>query len=140
VNARTARPFDSRGVRAIVLPFTHFRELTGARRTALAGTITIGVGSLSVIPDFGWLEASQLLVAVSALRVIARSLETAPFPLPFHDGTLLAAGGIWTSFVTVANALDGADTGTCLIVLAGCTALGLAGLRVRARGEHYWFE
>ncbi|MBK5230888.1 MAG: hypothetical protein JJE27_06930, partial [Thermoleophilia bacterium] len=120
MNARAVRPFDVRGARAIVLPFTHYRALTAARRTALAGTIAIGVGSLSGFPDFGWLEASQLLVAVSALRVIARSLETAPFPQPFHDGTLLATGGVWTAAVTIANTFDGADTGTTLIVLAGC--------------------
>lgn len=106
----------------------------------MVGAITIGVGALSGIPEFGWLEASQLLIALSALRVIARSLEEAPFPSPFHDGTLLAAGGVWTAAVTAANAFDGADLGTCLIVFAGCVALTPAGLRVRARGEHYWFE
>ncbi len=140
MNSRAARPFDARGVRAIVLPFTHFRDLPAARRTALAGSIAIGIGAVSGIPDFGWLEASQLLVAVSALRVIARALEDAPFPSPFHDGTLMTAGGLWTIAVTVANAFDGSDLGTCLIVVAGCVALTLAGLRVRAHAEHYWFE
>lgn len=140
MNGRAARPFDVRGVRAIALPLTHFRELPAARRTAMVGAIAIGVGALSGIPKFGWLEASQLLIAVSTLRVIARSLEDAPFPSPFHDGTLLATGGVWTALVTAASAIDGADTGTCLIVFAGCLALTLAGLRVRANGEHYWFE
>lgn len=138
--ARAARPFNPRGLRAVVLPFTHFRSLDHPRRTALAGSIAIGAGSLSGIPDFGWIEAALLLIAVSAMRVIARQLEEEPFPLPFHDGTLLAAGGAWGAVVALINSFDGADLGTVLIILAGCVALTLAGLRVRARGEHYWFE
>lgn len=137
---RAPRPFSASGVRAIVLPYAHFRELGGPRRAALAGATAIAVASLSGIPDFGWIEASQLLVAISAIRVVARALEEAPFPLPFHDGTLLAVAGMWTGPITLANAFDGADAGTCLIVLGGALVLTLAGLRVRAIGEHYWFE
>ncbi|MBI5310966.1 MAG: hypothetical protein HZB14_08105 [Actinobacteria bacterium] len=138
--ARAARPFNPRGLRAVLLPFTHFRSLDAARRTALAGAIAVGVGAVSGIPDFGWIEASLLLIAVSVVRVLARQLESDPFPLPFHDGTLVAAGGLWGAVVVLINSFDGADLGTVLIVLGGCVALTLAGLRVRARGDHYWFE
>lgn len=138
--ARAARPFNARGLRALVLPFTHFRSLQIARRTALAGAIALAVGSISGIPDFGWIEASLLLIAVSVVRVIARQLEEVPFPLPFHDGTLIATAGAWGATVAIINAADGADIGTVLIMLAGCAALTLAGLRVRACGDDYWFE
>lgn len=138
--ARAARPFNPRGLRAVALPFTHFRSLDSARRIALAGAIAVGAGALSGIPDFGWIEGSLLLIAVSVTRVIARQLESDPFPLPFHDGTLIAAGGGWGAIVVLANSFDGADLGTVLIILAGCVALTLAGLRARARGDDYWFE
>lgn len=138
---RAARPFEVRGLRTLGLPITHLRSIAPARRVALAGVIALAVGPISGIPDFGWVEGAQLLVAVSALRVIARALEEAPFPLPFHDGTLLATGGVWAAAVTMLNLLfDGADQGGSLISLAGCVALTLAGLRVRAMGDHYWFE
>ncbi|MFY9487980.1 MAG: hypothetical protein WAP35_04695 [Solirubrobacterales bacterium] len=127
-------------MRAIGLPFTHFRALENARRAALAGAITIGVTAISGFPDFGWLEASQLLLALSALRVVARQLEEAPFPSPFHDGTLLAAAGIWTVVVTVFNAIDGSPGGTNAIVILGGLLLLLAGLRMRTINEQYWFE
>lgn len=138
--ARVARPFGLRGLRAVALPLTHFRRLDGARRAALAGAIAIGVGALSGIPDFGWIEGAQLLLAVCIVRLLARRLEESTFPLPFHDHTLLAAGGIWAAAVTLANAFDGADLGTELIILGGCVLVFFAGLRVRTYGEHYWFE
>lgn len=137
---RVARPFGRRGVRAVTLPLTHFRRLDGARRAALAGAIAIAAGALSGIPDFGWIEGAQLLMAVCILRLLARPLEKSTFPLPFHDHTLLVVSGVWTAIVTLANAFDGADTGTGLIVFGGCVLVSFAGLRVRTYGEHYWFE
>ncbi|MFY9264633.1 MAG: hypothetical protein WAO61_04320 [Solirubrobacterales bacterium] len=138
--ARAARPFSGRGARAVALPFTHFRALGNARRVALGGAVAIGIVAVAGVPDFGWIEATQLLLAVSALRVIARGLEDAPFPLPFHDGTLLAITGLWAVAVAAINAFDGADPGSSLIILGGCVALLLSGLRLRAYDEHYWFE
>lgn len=127
-------------MRSIALPLTHFRRLDGARRTALAGALTIGVAALSGIPDFGWIEGSQLLLAVCIVRLLARRLEATTFPLPFHDHTLMAAGGFWAALVTLVNAFDGADPATELIILGGCVLVFFAGLRVRTYGEHYWFE
>jgi hypothetical protein len=137
---RPERPHDERGLRILLLPFTHFRSLEIWRRIALLGAVAVVLGSLSGIPDFGWLEATQLLVAISCIRMIARSVESSPFACPFHDGTLLAVGGMWTAIVTLINAYDGAKTSTALIIVGGCGALFLAGMFVRYDEEPDWYE
>jgi hypothetical protein len=140
VARRTPRPPHERGLRILLLPFTHLRELDGWRRLALAGALTIVVGSLAGIPDFGWLEATQLLVGVSCLRMLARHVESHPFASPFADGTLLALGGLWTAVVTLINAFDGANTTTSVIIVCGCTALFVGGMLVRWDEGWRWYE
>ena len=122
------------------LPFTRFRELDAWRRVALSGAVTVAVCSVVGIPDFGWLEASQLLVAVSCVRLLARPVETVPPPLPFHDGTLLAVGGMWAALIALANGWDRADISTEMILVVGCGLLFVAGMFVRTVAEDYWFE
>jgi len=140
VAARVARPHDERGLRILLLPFTRVRGLDAWRRVALAGSVTIAICSVAGLPDFGWLEASQLLVAVSCIRLLARPVETAPPALPFHDGTLLAIGAMWTALIALANAWDGAKTSTEMILVVGCGLLFVAGMFVRTQPERYWFE
>ncbi|MGH2906194.1 MAG: hypothetical protein ACRDKI_05430 [Solirubrobacterales bacterium] len=138
---RAVRPANERGLRVFALPFSRVRELDPWRRVALAGALTVAVCSLAGIPDFGWLEASQLLVAVSCIRLLARPVETLPPPLPFHDGTLLAAGGMWAALIALANAWDHADIATEMIIVVGCGLLFVAGVVVRTTvDEDYWFE
>ncbi|MGB1583941.1 MAG: hypothetical protein ACPHCI_09175 [Solirubrobacterales bacterium] len=137
---RPEKPQDERGLRILLLPFTHFRELDGYRRVALVGALTIAVCAISGIPDFGWLEATQLLVAVSCVRMIARAIESQPFACPFHDGTLLAVGGMWAAIVTLINAFDGSKTSTALIIVAGCSALFLTGMLLRFDERSDWLE
>jgi hypothetical protein len=138
--ARAVRPHNESGVRILALPFTRFRELDVWRRTALIGALTVAVCSLVNIPDFGWLEVSQLLVAVSCIRVLARSVETVPPPLPFHDGTLLAIGGMWAALIALGNAWDHADITTEMLIVIGCGLLFVGGMFARTIEEEYWFD
>lgn len=140
MSARPARPADERGLRILLLPFTHVRHLDLHRRIALAGATTIAVCALVQIPDFGWLEATQLLVAVACIRLLAHPIESLPFASPFHDGTLLAVGGIWTAIVTSINTFDGASTYTGVIVVVGCMALFVTGMLLRHDEGDKWFE
>lgn len=135
------RPENERGLRILLLPMTHVRQLDGLRRAALAGAALVAIGSLLGIPDFGWVEAAQLLVAASCVRVVARHIETRPFASPFADGTLLAVGGIWTALIALGNSLfDQARTRNELIVLAGCALLFLAGMLIRIDEGRRWYE
>lgn len=135
------RPEHERGLRILLLPFTHFRALDGWRRLALAGAVIVAIGSLLSFPDFGWIEAAQMLVAVSAVRMIARAVESHPFASPFADGTLLAVAGIWTALIALGNALfDAASTRSEIIVVSGCVALFLAGMVIRFDEGRRWYE
>jgi hypothetical protein len=138
---RAERPRHERGLRILLLPFSHFRQLDNWRRLALAGTVIVAMGSLMSVPDFGWIEGAQLLVAVACLRLLARSVETHPYASPFADGTLLAVGGLWTALVALGNSLfDGANTRSEIIVVFGCAALFLAGMFVRWDEGPRWYE
>jgi hypothetical protein len=138
---REQRPEHERGLRILLLPFTHFRQLDNWRRVALAGAVIVMIGSVLSFPDFGWIEAAQLLVAVSCLRMIARYLETEQFASPFADGTLLAVGGIWTALIALGNALfDEANTRSQIIIVIGCAALFVAGMIIRWNEGPRWYE
>jgi hypothetical protein len=103
--------------------------------------VIVAIGSVLSVPDFGWIEAAQLLVAVSCLRMIARSIETHPFASPFAEGTLLAVGGLWAAVIALGNALfDGANTRSEIVVVLGCAALFLAGMFVRFDEGAHWYE
>lgn len=138
---RVDRPDHERGLRILLLPFTHLRQLDGWRRLALAGCIIVAIGSLLSFPDFGWVEGAQLLVAVSSLRLLARYVESHPFATPFADGTLLAVGAIWTALIALGNALfDGADARGELIIVGGCIALFISGMMIRIEEGRLWYE
>ncbi len=127
---------DPRG--GIVLAFVRWRWLDGLRRFALALSMAIAVAALTTTPEFGWLDATQVLVAVASIRVIARAVEDDPHPLPFHDGTLLAAAGFWTVCVTAINSIDGAVFDTQALIFGCCSLLAFCGLRLRAREKYEW--
>lgn len=135
------RPAHERGLRILLLPFADFRRLDARRRWALAGSVIIAIGSLLSFPDFGWVEAAQLLVAVSCVRMIARFVESHPFASPFADGTLLAVGGIWTALIALGNAFfDRADPTSEIVIVAGCIMLFLSGMLIRFDEGRRWYE
>ncbi|MBJ7347847.1 MAG: hypothetical protein JHC87_04655 [Thermoleophilaceae bacterium] len=137
---QTGRPSPRRPQRqnGIVVGFLRWRWLDGLRRGAMAATIAITVATLSLLPDFGWLEATQILLALAAMRVVARAVEDEPHPLPFHDGTLIAAAGFWGAMVTTFATLAGGEIGTEAINLAACAVLAFCGLRLRALEAFAW--
>lgn len=138
---RVERPAHERGARVLMLPFTHFRQLDGWRRLALAGAVVVAFGSLMSFPDFGWVEGAQLLVAISCVRLIARFVESHPFASPFADGTLLAVGGLWVAVVALGNAFfDEASTRSEIVVVVGCAGLFLAGMFIRFDEGRRWYE
>ena len=107
----------------------------------VTAAVVVMIGSVLSFPDFGWIEAAQLLVGVSCLRMIARFVESEQFASPFADGTLLAVGGLWVAVIAVGNTFfDGAEARSQIIIVLGCMALFLAGMIIRWNEGPRWYE
>lgn len=137
-DATPTRPLRRSSSNGIAMAFLRWRWLDGLRRFALALALAVAVAAFTTIPEFGWLDATQVMVAVAAIRVIARAVEDDPHPLPFKDGTLLAAAGFWTVCVTAINAIDGAVFSTQALIFGSCALLAFCGLRLRALERDDW--
>lgn len=86
---------------------------------------------MTEIPSFGWIDGSLLLMAGGVLRLMARSVQPGVAELPFHDGTLTAAAGVWIVLLALFNTLDGGDPTVQLVTFAAGVLTWAAGLRHR---------
>ncbi len=121
-----------------------WRELFGEQRLAviaalgLIGTMFLpwyqqtvfGVGprgpqkvedSLIAFESWGFVEASILLVALAVLLLLFLRGERRAFHLPFGDGIVIAAGGVWVMFLVFYRQVDkpGGDDGGVLKTTVG---------------------
>jgi hypothetical protein len=116
------------------------REL--ARRvTRAAGLLNVeqqaaAVGALllilSTLGSFTFVEAGVLLLAFGVLALLFARAEGTRFHLPFGDGTVIAAAGIWAGALIVAGLLD-RSVRQNVLGAAGAALLFLAGTRERAK-------
>ncbi len=71
--------------------------------------------SLIAFQSWGFVEASILLVALAVLLLLFLRGERRAFHLPFGDGLVIAAGGVWVMFLVFYRQVDkpdGSDAGT----------------------------
>ena len=134
-----------------------YGSLGGSGRLAALGAIVCAASTLfpwyraPFSPDlvrtgvgtFGFAQGALLITVGSALILLFELGRGRRPPLPFHDGTLLAAAGIWATLIVGYLMLDrpnsrlaGFDTDYSLaygafIALGGAVVLALAGLRLR---------
>jgi hypothetical protein len=92
-----------------------------------------------------FIEVAIVLVAVAVVILVWRRAEGKAFHLPLSDGTLIAAGGIWTGFLVILRMLDppsrtiaGETTNYGMrwgpvVALAAAAMLATAGVRTRRR-------
>jgi hypothetical protein len=109
-------------------------------RAPVAGLVRTGLGS------FGFAEAALMISAGAALALLWQVAWGRRPPLPLHEGTLLAAAGVWSGLIVVYLMFDRptfklADFDQhyslaygIFVAFGGAVVLVLAGLRVR-RGE-----
>jgi hypothetical protein len=106
-----------------------FRLLNAEQRAAAVGAVLLAV---STFGPFSFVEAAEVLVALGVLALLrARSLGKR-FHLPFGDGTVIAAAGIWAAALIVVRLFD-RPLGQNLLALACAAILVLAGARERAK-------
>ncbi len=62
--------------------------------------------SLIAFQSWGFVEASILLVALAVLFLLFLRGERRAFHLPFGDGLVIAAGGLWVMFLVFYRQVD----------------------------------
>ncbi|MGH2714720.1 MAG: hypothetical protein ACRDM7_12695, partial [Thermoleophilaceae bacterium] len=106
-----------------------FRRLNAEQRAAAVGAVLLAV---STFGPFSFVEAAELLIVLGVLALLRARAEGRRFHLPFGDGTVIAAAGVWAAALIVVRLFDRA-LGLNLLALACAAILILAGLRERAK-------
>jgi hypothetical protein len=105
------------------------RLLNAEQRVAAAAAVLLIV---STFGPFSFVEAGELLLAGGVLALLLARAEGKRFHLPFGDGTIIAAAGIWAGALIVARLFE-RPLGQNLLALACAAILFLAGARERAK-------
>ena len=111
------------------------RAVRAARLLNAEQRIAAGAAILLIVSTFGpfsFVEAGELLIAGGVLALLLARAEGKRFHLPFGDGTVIAAAGIWAGALIVARLFD-RPLGQNLLALACAATLFLAGARERAK-------
>jgi hypothetical protein len=105
------------------------RLLNVEQQAAAVGALLL---LLSTLGSFTFVEAGVLLLAAGVLALLFARAEGTRFHLPFGDGTVIAAAGIWAGALIVAGLLDRSLRQNALGA-AGAALVFLAGTRERAK-------
>lgn len=106
-----------------------WRRLSPEQRVAgLAATLLI----VSTFGPFSFVELAIVLVGLSVLVLLRMRAEGRQFHLPFGDGAVIAAAGVWCALLIVIRVLD-RPLGQNLLALGCALLLFLAGARERAK-------
>jgi hypothetical protein len=106
-----------------------FRLLGAEQRAAAVGSVLLAV---STFGPFSFVEVAEILVAGGVLALLRARALGKRFHLPFGDGTVIAAAGIWAAALIVVRLFD-RPLGQNLLALACASILILAGARERAK-------
>ena len=106
-----------------------FRLLNAEQRIAAVGAVLLAV---STFGPFSFVEAAEILIALGVLALLRARALGKRFHLPFGDGTVIAAAGIWAGLLIVVRLFD-RPLGQNLLALACAAILFLAGARERAK-------
>jgi hypothetical protein len=106
-----------------------FRALNTEQKAAAVGALLLAV---STFGPFSFVEFAEILVALAVLALLRARALGKRFHLPFGDGTVIAAAGIWAAALIVVRLFD-RPLGQNLLAL-GCAAILIAaGARERAK-------
>jgi hypothetical protein len=106
-----------------------WRRLNGEQRAAGVGSIFLFV---STFGPFSFVEVAEMLIAIGVLLLLKSRAERRQFHLPFGDGTVIAAAGIWAGVLILIRLFD-RPLGQGLLSLACAAVIALAGIRERAK-------
>ncbi|MBA2506768.1 MAG: hypothetical protein H0V29_12650, partial [Thermoleophilaceae bacterium] len=98
------------------------------RVAAVGATLLI----ISTFGPFSFVEAAIVLVGAAVLLLLWRRGKGREFHLPFGDGIVIAAAGLWSGILIVIRLFD-RPLGQGLLALCCAAILVLAGLRERQK-------
>jgi hypothetical protein len=106
-----------------------FRLLGFEQRMAAVGAVLLAI---STFGPFSFVELAEIAVALGVLALLRARALGKQFHLPFGDGTVIAAAGIWAALLIVVRLFD-RPLGQNLLALVCAAILVFAGALERAK-------
>jgi hypothetical protein len=106
-----------------------FRLLNFEQRMAAVGAVLLAI---STFGPFSFVEVAEIAVALGVLALLRARALGKRFHLPFGDGTVIAAAGVWAALLIVVRLFD-RPLGQNLLALVCAAILVFAGLLERAK-------
>lgn len=106
-----------------------WRRLNFEQRIAAIGALLLVV---STFGPFSFVEAAIVLIGVSVLFLLRRRAEGREFHIPFGDGTVIAAAGVWSAVLILIRLFD-RPLGQNMLALVCAAILVVAGLAERRK-------
>lgn len=106
-----------------------WRRLNAEQRVAAVASLLL---IASTFGPFSFVEAAVVLTAVGVLALVKQRADRKRFHLPFGDGTVILAAGLWSGLLIVVRLFD-RDLGQSVLALACAAILAGAGARERAK-------
>jgi hypothetical protein len=106
-----------------------FRLLGFEQRIAAVGAVLLAI---STFGPFSFVEVAEITIAVGVLALLRARALGKEFHLPFGDGTVIAAAGIWAALLIVVRLFD-RPLGQNLLALVCAALLTFAGVLERAK-------
>jgi hypothetical protein len=106
-----------------------WRRVSFEQKVAVVGALLLIV---STFGPFSFVEAAEILVGLGVLALVGARGEGRQFHLPFGDGTVVMAAGIWAALLIVVRLFE-RSLGQNLLALACAAILGVAGAAERAK-------
>ncbi len=106
-----------------------WRRLNAEQRVAgVASALLI----VSAFGPFSFVEAAIVVTGLAVLALLKQRADRNEFHLPFGDGTVIMAAGLWAGFLIFVRLFD-RPLGQSVLALACAAILAAAGLRERAK-------
>ena len=105
-----------------------WRALDAEQRAAGVGAVLLAVSTLG---PFSFVEAAIVVVAAALVLLLKKRADGAEFHLPFGDGVVTAAAGIWCGVLILLRLFD-RPLGQALLALLCAAIVTVAGLSQRA--------
>jgi hypothetical protein len=106
-----------------------FRLLNFEQKVAAVGALLLAI---STFGPFSFVELAEILIAAGVLALLRARALGKTFHLPFGDGTVIAAAGVWAGLLIVVRLFD-RPLGQNLLALVCAAILVIAGISERAK-------